>query len=51
MIYETPAYQWKRNLEKMGLTGNALRKALPTLAKRFPALGVLLGASGAFSTK
>ena len=49
MIYETPAYQWKRNLEKMGLTGNALRKALPALAKRFPALGVLLGASGAFS--
>jgi len=51
MIYETPAYQWKRNLEKMGLTGNALRKALPALAKRFPALGVLLGASGAFKTQ
>ena len=50
MIYETPAYQWKRNLEKMGLTGNALRKALPALARRFPALGVLLGASGTFST-
>ena len=51
MIYETPAYQWKRNLEKMGLTGNALRKALPALARRFPALGVLLGAGGTFTTK